>query len=377
MMNKKEDILETFLYNISYKFPKGYPDMKNKDDVKLLESEINRVIGERVIINEITDAEEGIGVLKDKFGFGDDDFKKVSNTRYKVLVPRSERFNYAQKMDDLEDFIFDPNSKGSSMGAVLYKGAVFLLKPSNAQGRSSAGTENEDVFENELKKYLEDGPKDVVFIGSNKNYVAKGVKDVVGVGYDVAGGKKADVILKGDKDYPISIKKDNAGFWESSDTRYKDVVNKLSEKIENGDFAPKLTFILFKDKLGNAKEGVNVMYNENTGEKVTGVIITDLPSKDEESIIFGSDNAVVVYRTYSSKDFSLEGDTIKVEVSKIMENMNDVEEFNAEPVLNIRHDSTRKATGGLRATVQPENLLYKNGDLTGNKIELSYNIIMK
>ena len=54
-----------------------------------------------------------------------------------------------------------------------------------------------------------------------------------------------------------------------------------------------------------------------------------------------------------------------------------VEEFNVEPVLNIRHDSTRKATGGLRATVQPENLLYKNGSLTGDKIELSYNEIMK
>jgi len=119
------------------------------------------------------------------------------------------------------------------------------------------------------------------------------------------------------------------------------------------------------------------MYNEVTDEKVTGVIVTDLPSKDEKSIIFGSDDAVVIYRTYSPKDFSLEGDTVKVEVSKIIEDLSDVEEFNAEPVLNIRHDSTRKATGGLRAKVQPENLLYKNGSLTGNKIELSYNEIVK
>ena len=42
--------------------------------------------------------------------------------------------------------------------------------------------------------------------------------------------KKADVILIGDKNYPISIKQDNAGFWESSDTRYKELVLKLSEK---------------------------------------------------------------------------------------------------------------------------------------------------
>ena len=372
------DLLTKYLNNIAYKFPKGYPDMNNDQDVLLLETLLGEILGEKFsLINEASDAEEGIEILKNKFEFKDEDFKQVSGKRYKVLVPRSERFDYAQKMDALEDFTFDSNARGSSMGAVLYKGASFLLKPSNAQGRASAGTENEDILENELKKYLEDGPKNVVFIGSNKNYATKGIKDVVGVGYDVAGGKKADVVLKGDRDYPISIKKDNAGFWESSDSRYKDVVAKLSEKIKRGDFAPELTFKPFTDKLGNEKEGVNIMYNSNTDKKVTGIIVTDLPSKDEQSIIFGSDNAVVIYRTYSPKDFSLEGDTIKVEVSKIIEDLSDVEEFNAEPVLNIRHDSTRKATGGLRATVQPENLLYKNGSLTGDKIELSYNEIMK
>jgi hypothetical protein len=372
------DSFDLFFKKYAYKFDKGYPDMGNEKDVLLLESLLSEVLDETFqLINEASDAEEGVEILKTKFGFKDEDFLKVSSNRYKILVPRSERFDYAQKIDALEDFTFDPNAKGSSMGALNYKNASFLLKPSNVQGRASAGTENEDILENELKKYLEDGPKNVVFIGSNKNYATKGIKDVVGVGYDVAGGKKADVVLKGDKDYPISIKKDNAGFWESSDSRYKDVVTKLSEKIKKGDFAPELVFKSFTDKLGNEKEGINIMYNETTGKKITGIIVTDLPSNDEKSIIFGSDNAVVIYRTFSPKDFSLEGDTIKVEVSKIIEDTLDVKEFNAEPVLNIRHDSTRKATGGLRATVSPENLLYKNGSLTGDKMELSYNEIMK
>jgi hypothetical protein len=34
------DVLEKFLYSIAYKFPKGYPDMKNKQDVLLLEREL-------------------------------------------------------------------------------------------------------------------------------------------------------------------------------------------------------------------------------------------------------------------------------------------------------------------------------------------------
>ena len=364
------DIWDIFLKKVSWKFDKGYPDVNNSEDKKKLFEMVNTII-------EVTDAEEGIEILKDKLSLDDEDFQKISGTRYKILVPRSERYDYAQKIDAIENFTFDPNATGSSMGAVLFKNASFVIKPSGVQGRASAGTENEDILENELKKYLEDGPKNVIFVGSNKNYITKNIKDVVGVGYDVAGGKKADIILMGDIDYPISIKKDNAGFWESSDSRYKDVVNKLNQKIKNGDFAPQIVFKPFKDKLGNEKEGINVMYNGETDTKITGVIVTDLPSKDEESIIFGSDDAVVIYKTYSPKDFNLEGDTILVEVSKIISNSSDVDEFNLDPVLNIRHDSTRTATGGLRATVQPENLLYKDGGLTGNKIELSYNDIME
>ena len=196
------------------------------------------------------------------------------------------------------------------------------------------------------------------------------------MGYDTASGKKADVVLVGDKKYPISIKKDNAGFWESSDTRYKDVVLKLSDKIKNGDFAPQLVFKPFVDKMGNTKEGINIMFNDETNKPVTGVIVTNLPTKDEQSIIFGSDNAVVIYKTYLPSDFDLQGENLNVKVNNIITDLKQIEELNLEPVLNIRRDVTRTATGGIRATVQPEKLLYRDGQLTGDKMELSYNQIM-
>ena len=34
------DVLEKFLHSISYKFPKGYPDMKNDQDILILEREL-------------------------------------------------------------------------------------------------------------------------------------------------------------------------------------------------------------------------------------------------------------------------------------------------------------------------------------------------
>jgi hypothetical protein len=338
---------------------------------------IKENLSKKTSLNEVTEAEEGIEILKSKLGLTDENFSKISGNRYKLLVPGSERIEYIKKIQAIEDFDYDPSAKGSSIGAIKYKNSSFIIKPSGAQGRASAGTENEDVLENEIKKYLELGVKNIIFKGSNKSYTIPNVTGVTGVGYDVAGGKKADIVITGAVgNYPISIKKDNAGFWESADTRYKDLMTKLVTKIAGNNFAPELIFKPFIDKLGNEKKGINVMYNGTTDTKVSGVLVTDLPNKEEESIIFGSDKAVVIYKTYTESDFNQQGDNLIITVSKIIENLQDVEEFDLEPVLNIRHDSTRSATGGLRATVQPKNLLYKDGAVTGNKIELSYNDII-
>jgi hypothetical protein len=44
----------------------------------------------------------------------------------------------------------------------------------------------------------------------------------------------------------------------------------------------------------------------------------------------------------------------------------------ALPVLNIRHDKTRRLTRGLRALLQTEKSLYKDGNLKGNNITIPY-----
>ena len=389
--NKEKDS-ETDDYGRPFVDPKGSRTYMDPDEMSPA-ARIKRMMGEKRIKiireNKVTkknpikfrilkenDAESGIEILKKELGFTDDNFVKQSSVTYKLLVPRADRLDIATKIDKIEDFEFDPNLKGSSIGGIKYKNAKFLLKPSGVQGRASAGTENEDVLVNEVKKYLQQGAKNVIFQGTNQNYVTKNIKEILDVGYDTASGKKADVVLVGDKKYPISIKKDNAGFWESSDTRYKDVVLKLSDKIKNGDFAPQLVFKPFVDKMGNTKEGINIMFNDETNKPVTGVIVTNLPTKDEQSIIFGSDNAVVIYKTYLPSDFNLQGENLNVKVNTIITDLKQIEELNLEPVLNIRRDVTRTATGGIRATVQPEKLLYRDGQLIGDKMELSYNQIM-
>jgi hypothetical protein len=45
-------IFDKFLHSVSYKFPKGYPDMSNPTDISLLESLISEVLGQSVKLNE-------------------------------------------------------------------------------------------------------------------------------------------------------------------------------------------------------------------------------------------------------------------------------------------------------------------------------------
>ena len=371
------NIFDKFFTKYSYKFPKGYPDMDNPNDVALLESLISDLTEEKFklkVMTEQTDAEEGLEILKKELDLPDDKYLRKSGVEYRVLVPRNQRSEYINKMDAIEGFEYDGSMSGSSIGGVRYKGARFLIKPEGLQGRNAPGLDNEDVLVSNIRKYLDEGAENVIFKGENKDYVCKDVIAVRDVGLDVVGGKKADIIIDGrNEDYPISVKKLNAGFWESADRRYKPVLMNLLDKINDGEVPP-LGLRPYLDVQGNEKKGIFVMYDTNTDKKISGVIVTDLPDKEENSIIFGSDNAVVIYGTYTDKSFELRGKDLIIKVGKILTDMGDVEEYNLEPVLNIRYDSTRQGQRGLRSIVEPEILVYKGGDKpTGNRIEISYN----
>jgi hypothetical protein len=46
------DSLDLFFKKFSYKFPKGYPDMKNEHDILLLESLVNKILGEEIVLEK-------------------------------------------------------------------------------------------------------------------------------------------------------------------------------------------------------------------------------------------------------------------------------------------------------------------------------------
>ena len=114
------------------------------------------------------------------------------------------------------------------------------------------------------------------------------------------------------------------------------------------------------------------MYNKKENKPIAGAIIKDLPQQDIKQVIFGNDNVPVIIKTWKSSDFKLDKNTIIVTATKIYENLEDVKSDNALPVLNIRHDKTRRSSRGLRALLQTAKSLYKNGSLKGNNITIPY-----
>ena len=57
------DVFDKFFKKYSYKFPKGYPDMKNEQDVLLLENILFSILEERIVLSELTDIENAIKTL--------------------------------------------------------------------------------------------------------------------------------------------------------------------------------------------------------------------------------------------------------------------------------------------------------------------------
>jgi hypothetical protein len=88
------DVLEQFLYSIAYKFPKGYPDLKNKQDMLLLERELfkynidlregTKAANTRKAIDTIVNSKEGkeAGLVKMKDTYRIGNINKIDKDKF-------------------------------------------------------------------------------------------------------------------------------------------------------------------------------------------------------------------------------------------------------------------------------------------------------
>jgi len=371
------NIFDKFLNKFSYKFEKGYPDMNNDQDVLFFQSLLESLdieLYQTILINE--SAEDIKNELIDA-GYAPEDIIIKSGKQIRLLTKGSERKSTMDKLlKDLEGSRYDMNFKGSSLGAIIADdGTAVIVKPKERQGGLSAGLDNEQMLVDSINEYAQDGPINVVFRGTNKTLIYNKVASAKGVGTDTAGGKKADVQLLDDSGSVIaniSLKKANAEMWESADRRYKQLMLKLSKKLLDSPFPN----VALKE---TDKKDIYRLYNPQTNTDLGGLVITDLPDNENESIVFGTDNpkTVVIKHTFSSEDFIFTRNTLNIKSGTIFSELSDIEGTQYEPILVVRHDVTRTATNGLRPIVYNSSHAYKDGKLAGGRTELTYDEAIK
>ena len=321
--------------------------------------------------------EETSSTKKDlkKLGYKDEDIIDVTKTQIKLLVPGKTRLDVINTLVNKLGYKWDKDYKGSSIGAVIAKdGTIIIPKPKEKQGGGSAGLGNEAFIANKINQTVEEVNSSITVVIKSKNKTIK-YNNVTGaeeVGRDTSGGKKSDIrLLSGDKTVGnLSLKQENAGMWESADKRYKDLMIKLVNKLKTKPY-PNLGL------KPSEKKDIYRLYNPKTKEEYSGVIITGLDKSDMNAICFGTDDpkTVIVKETFDDSDFDLKGKVLTITVHGLLTDLKDIDGTSYEPILVIRHDSTRTATLGLRPIVYTKEKVYKDDKITGNRIELPFSKI--
>ena len=128
------NIFDKFFKRYAWKFPKGYPDMKNEQDILLLESLVSKILGEEIILEkalawpDLSDASRKyyrLTVIDDKIKRGNP--FKLENGKEEVLTYTDAAYSdlFAnQKVEDIKriggasinSFPFFQDSQGNKIG---------------------------------------------------------------------------------------------------------------------------------------------------------------------------------------------------------------------------------------------------------------------
>ncbi len=150
------DVLDKFLRSVSYKFPKGYPDMNNEQDIILMESLLSKILGKEIILEN----QDLISLIKSNIvDYGDIEtsgrdtikltFSDIPNRGAQSDTMRNDVYDEIKSLVDKEEALSDFKMEvggGSSLGsaAINFNGKKYKLV---VKGASSASAGDTDVKE--------------------------------------------------------------------------------------------------------------------------------------------------------------------------------------------------------------------------------------
>ena len=382
------DVIEQFLHSISYKFPKGYPDMSNPGDVLLLESELGKL---GIDLDEAKGPFEKLSPLAQEVAL--DISQKLNIPKENILSDSSKRIiiltdesrpSMIKTLVNL-GFEFDPNIKGSSQGGVRSpEGIEVILKPLSGQGAQSSGKANESSFNSLINNSISEngGPITVILKSSSKNIKLPNISQAEDASASGATEfAKADTQLidpSGKVVANISLKMRNAVRWESSKSRpvggvdiFKSFINNvgiIGSDDEVGKFENVVLYPL-------ERKGKYKLYNPTTNQVLSKVVITNTPEDVLDQVVFGKDEpkTIVVKETFENgySDYTFENGILTLNCYLIYTDIDDIKNTPDEPVFAFSNHIGQAY--GIEFRSFSKGLLYNGDSLKGSSTEINFN----
>tara|TARA_B110000027_G_C16067105_1_gene277253 strand:- start:63 stop:1214 length:1152 start_codon:yes stop_codon:yes gene_type:complete len=381
-------VFDQFFTKFSYKFDKGYPDMDNPSDVALLESLFEQ-IGVEITLKEevpnLSGTKKAVALISQELG---DEYgirplpSKPNRLSAPGIKDESTFLDIIKKVfgPETEIKVFGPRQGSNPSGKFpMFQfntdefDQVNMLASFSAPG--GAGKSNEAVFIDTLNNLIAQAGETAKIIIKSPDHTetfnnVTQVEDSSKAGAGVGDKSDAQFLSDGTIVANISLKQDGGFRWASVASNFPDFVKTFQEKAFAGEIPG------FELKPNPDVKGKYLMYNSNTGDRVTKVIIPDFIDNEEQidKFVFGPEKPkpIVVSRSWKEDDFKLEGDTIIVQASHIYKNIDDIEKGGISPVFTIAQHQNKPI--GLDYRIYPENMAKIGPRARG--IELSINDII-
>ena len=382
------DSLDKFLYDVAYKFPKGYPDIKDEQDILMLEN-LLKEIGIKVSLNEDIPNKSNtakavkkiIDTIDSKYGA----FQGKSKP-HRLGFPGKQTTQFFVDLfqdifdkegDDTLDIKITPPRKlpnpSNSFNMYTFTtgefGEVNIVVSSQPPG--GAGKKNEADFLDNINRLIQEngGSATVKITSPEYTLTYDNITKTLDSSKTGAGkGDKSDAqLLSGGKvKANISLKQDGGFRWASVATTYKEFIKTLINKAVKGE----LTDLSLQPNPDSPKKFL--MYDPKTGNRVTKIIIPDFPKDNIDDWVFGPETpkVIIVSKTWGSDDFSLDNGVITAKSSHIYQTLEDLEKDQMDPVFAIMQHIGMSQ--GLDYRILPS----KQAKITANVRELSYDEIM-
>lgn len=384
------DIFDKFLKRYSYKFPKGYPDINDEQDVLLLESILESL---DIPINEmkkpfefLSPSAQTIGKeIMDILNISKDDIKANAKNRITLLTDENRNSIFLKLID--VGFTKNINIPGSSQGGVEKDGIQVIIKPKSKQGTLSAGKQNEDEFNNLINSHIQKNnnkPITLIFKGSGKTLTYKNVAKAVDA--STSGATEFD---KSDTDLldpsgrlivGISLKKQNAVRWESSKRRpidgvdvFKSFIEKIG-KIGSDDEVGKFDNVVLTPL---EQKGKYKLTDPETNQTLSKVVVKNTPPSVIKNVVFGDSgkDTIVIKETFEGgfKNYSYDEskETLTINCYKIYTDVDDLMGTDDEPVFAFSNHIGQAF--GIEFRSFSKGLLYKGNELRGSSAEINFN----